>query len=81
MIDLREEFEDSAELVRGEADARISDSDHRLVAFFLDREPNATAPVRELAGVVEQVADHLRQPNRGLRRRNRGLGGSVTVIS
>ena len=36
-IDLREEFEDSAKLVRGKADARISHSDHRLVAFFLDR--------------------------------------------
>ena len=36
-VDLREDFEDSAKLVRGDADAGISHSDHRLVAFFLDR--------------------------------------------
>src|SRR6185369_10567821 len=63
-IDLREEFEDSAKLVRAEADASITDPNHRLVALFLDREPNTAAPIGELAGIVEQVAHNLRQPNR-----------------
>ena len=77
-IDLREHLEDSAKLVGGDADARVPDSDDRLLAFLLDREPDATALVGELAGVVQEVAHHLSQPDRvavdvhGIRRQRDG---------
>jgi hypothetical protein len=35
IVDLREKFEDSTELVCGQADARITDPNHRQAAFLL----------------------------------------------
>ena len=73
-IDLREHVEDARQFVGRDADAVVPHSDHGLPAFLLDGQPDVPAPVGELAGVVQQVADHLRQPRRvgveidGLRR-------------
>ena len=51
-------------LFGGDADAVVPHADDRLLALALDRQRDVAALVGELAGVVQQVADHLRQPRR-----------------
>ena len=43
------------------------------LSILLDRQPDVPAPVRELAGIVQQVADDLSQP--------RGVGVEVDRLS
>ena len=56
---LREEIEDAREEVGSDADARIPHTHHGFIAFLLDAQPDATAFVGVLGGVVEQVHHHL----------------------
>ena len=54
-IDLHEHVEDVSKLIGGDADAAVAHPDDGLLAFALDGEPNATALVGELAGVVQRL--------------------------
>ena len=59
---LRKQIEDTREKFRSDPDAGISHTNDRLLAFLLRREPDATAVVRVLGGVVEKVHDELLDP-------------------
>ena len=48
----------------GDADTGVADADYRVCTFQLDREPNPTAAVGKFAGVVQDIADDLCQPDR-----------------
>ena len=68
-VDLREHLEDPSELIGGDADAGVPHPyDSALIAFrafsALRGEPDAPAAVGELAGVVQEVSDDLREPCR-----------------
>ena len=59
-------------MLGGNADPVIAHADNRLLALVLDRQPDVTVVVGELASVVQQVADNLRQP--------RGIGMQVDLV-
>ena len=69
-IPLHEHVEDLWPHLGSDADAIVADPDAQLVlvvvrlAHGLRDEPDVSARGRELDGVVEQVHQHLRQPDR-----------------
>ncbi len=71
-IHLREHLEEIRQMLGGNADPVIAHADNRLLALVLDRQPDVTVLVGELASVVQQVADNLRQP--------RGIGMQVDLV-
>ena len=64
MIDLREQLEHFRLLVAGYAEAGVGYGDDRFVALASQRDGDAAALRRVLGGVVEQIADDLREPGR-----------------
>src|SRR5262245_1478434 len=58
---LGEHLEDAREDVARDSNARVPDSDDRVVPFLLRRKPEPAAGVGELRRVVQQVRDDLRQ--------------------
>jgi len=54
-FDLCEQLEDSAKLFAIDASARILDSHDRLLAFWFNREPNATSVVGELQALFRRL--------------------------
>ena len=68
-VHLGEHLEEVRKLLGRDADAVVPHAHDHLRAFVGDRQPDVAAPVGELARVVEQVADHLRQP--------RGVGAQI----
>src|SRR5262245_49298428 len=63
-IELREHVEDRIELLRRDADAVVRDGDDRLRAVANGIDPDLSAGSRVLDAVVEQIAEHLREPRR-----------------
>ena len=64
IIHLREHLENAVELIGGHADAAVPHHDDDLVALTLGREPDSSSRLGVLTGVVEQIAEDLRQPHR-----------------
>ena len=60
---LHERLKDPRELRGRDPAARVTHADDRLVADRVQREPDLPARRRELRRVVEQVGDHLHQPD------------------
>src|SRR5262245_55746126 len=58
-IDLREHLEDAGAFVDRNADARVADDHHGIVAVTLDDNGDASPGFGVLARIVEQVAEHL----------------------
>jgi hypothetical protein len=80
-LGLREHLEQVGELFGGDSDAVVSHPDDRLRRVVLDGQRDAAARIGEFAGVVQQVADDLREPNgigvevNGRRRQRVSRGG------
>ena len=66
LVRLAERVEEPREELRLDAHAGIRDADHREPARVIELGANLhqTALVRESRGVVQEVADHLREPDR-----------------
>ena len=60
-IDLGKHVEEARQFFGRDADAVVPHSNHGLPAFQSGAQPDVPASVGELAGVVQQVADHLRK--------------------
>ena len=58
---LREQLEDPRQQLRRNADARVGDLDHRVLALAPDAQPDPAAGIHELRGVVQDVGDHLHE--------------------
>ena len=54
-IGLSEEIENMWQKFWGDADSRIANPNHRLLAFLLNGEPDVAAFVRILGGIVQQI--------------------------
>src|SRR4029453_386175 len=65
-VHLREHVEYALELIGGDADPRIPNADDDPCGFLLalNDQPDVTATLRELASVVQEIADDLAQPGR-----------------
>ena len=61
---LRERLEHALDLCRIDADSGVAHANFRLRGRLMDRDGGAAARIGELGGVLEQVADHLRDPRR-----------------
>jgi len=61
-VDLREQIEDRTEHVRGNADARVANSDHRGAVFLREAEGDISAGIGVFRGVSQEVRDDLREP-------------------
>jgi hypothetical protein len=59
LLGLREHLEDAVELRGRDPDAVVVDRQACLVAVARELDAHAAAGIRELARVVEQVAEHL----------------------
>ena len=62
-INLREHVEDAGQHVAGDADAVVSHADDGITPFPFGGEPDVTAPLGVLGGVVQQVQEDLSEPD------------------
>jgi len=70
---LYEKPKDAFELVGWDSNPRVSDAYDRLPCLATCREPDPPTRLSVLAGILQEVAEHLRQP-RGVRVEVNGLG-------
>jgi hypothetical protein len=62
-VDLREHVEHAAQVLRGDADAGVADADDRVAVLDARRYVNVSIGVRVLAGIVQDICEHLGEPH------------------